>query len=334
MQKRNFDDMTIECLSINDELHENMSVRLNGNSSILGKINRIVRLRVNSDGDGVRSVVFLQNCPLTCIWCCNPETRFGGRFYEKETDELYELIKRDIPYFDYSEGGVTFSGGEPLLQCDYIVEFAEKHPDIKNINIETSLYADAEIIAKIAPYIKEWIIDYKCHDEKSHIEYTGVSNDEIKRNLKWLANNIDKKKIHIAFPIIPGKNDSDENVGNMISFIKDVGLSSVYLHPYRKKLESKYQKLNLEYEDIPLVPNERLFQIQNMFGEYGISTSKRKVYVEKEKCRFLKDIRKKICSDRNIDIFFEECKYERVCSGTCPKCESELDKINEEYGRK
>ncbi len=134
---------------------------------IKGKINRIVRLRINSDGDGVRSVVFLQNCPLSCLWCCNPETRFGKKFYEKDTDELYELVKRDIPYFDYSEGGVTFTGGEPLLQSDYIIEFAEKHSDIGNIDIETSLYADTEIVTKITPYINEWIIDYKCHDEKS-----------------------------------------------------------------------------------------------------------------------------------------------------------------------
>ncbi len=90
----------------------------------------------------------------------------------------------------------------------------------------------------------------------------------------------------------------------------------------------------MEFEDIPSVPTERFFEIQNMFEKNGISTSKKTVYFEKEKCRFLKDTRKKICADRNIDIFFEECKYEGVCPGICPKCESELDKINEEYGKK
>ena len=120
----------------------------------------------------------------------------------------------------------------------------------------------------------------------------------------------------------------------MICFMNEVGLSSVYLHPYRKKSEGKYKKLKLEHEDIPPVPIERLFQIEKMFEEHGISTTKKKVYVEKEKCRFLKDTRKKICTDRNINILFEECKYEGVCPGTCPKCESELDIINAEYKRK
>ena len=81
---------------------------------ILGKVNSIIRLRINSDGEGVRSVIFLQDCPLSCVWCCNPETRFGNRYKEVTVEQLYELIARDQVYFDSTNGGITFSGGEPL----------------------------------------------------------------------------------------------------------------------------------------------------------------------------------------------------------------------------
>lgn len=106
------------------------------------KVNSIVRLRVNSDGNGVRDVVFFQGCPLKCIWCCNPETHYSNNCEVISVDELYQLISRDLIYFCESKGGITFSGGEPLLNIDFIVEFLKKYGHLFNANIETSLYAD------------------------------------------------------------------------------------------------------------------------------------------------------------------------------------------------
>lgn len=68
--------------------------------TILGKVNLIIRLRINSDGKGVRSVIFLQDYPLSCVWCHNPETRFGNRYKEVMAEQLYELVARDQIYFD------------------------------------------------------------------------------------------------------------------------------------------------------------------------------------------------------------------------------------------
>ena len=126
--------------------------------SILGKVNSIIRLRINSDGEGVRSVIFLQDCPLSCVWCCNPETRFGSRYKEVTVEQLYELIARDQVYFDATNGGITFSGGEPLSQANFIVNFMTEYGHLFNCNIETSLFASYETIEKVVPYINEWYV--------------------------------------------------------------------------------------------------------------------------------------------------------------------------------
>ena len=87
---------------------------------LTANIQTITRLRINVDGEGVRSVVFMHHCPLRCFWCCNPETRTGEGYRTLTVRELYGYLKRDVPYFEKSRGGVVFSGGEPLLQADFL----------------------------------------------------------------------------------------------------------------------------------------------------------------------------------------------------------------------
>jgi len=105
-------------------------------------ISSITRLRINEDGPGVRSVIFMCDCPLNCVWCCNPEICLSKSFKTLSVDELYGYISKDIPYFVNSGGGITFSGGEPLLHTDYIKRFIDKYCNSFSVALETSLYTD------------------------------------------------------------------------------------------------------------------------------------------------------------------------------------------------
>ena len=89
------------------------------------RVNSITRLRIRCDGQGVRSVVFLQGCPLDCFWCCNPEIRAGDDCKTLTGEQLAAYLRRDVPYFLASGGGITFSGGEPFAQAEGYAELAQ-----------------------------------------------------------------------------------------------------------------------------------------------------------------------------------------------------------------
>ena len=264
-------------------------------------INVIIRLRVNSDGDGVRTVVFFYGCPLQCVWCCNPETRFGEKYTTIDTDDLYDLISRDLIYFNATDGGVTFSGGEPLLYADFIKKFLDEHKCIK-ANIETSLYCPFEKIERLSSQVNEWYIDFKLFIGDKHKEFTGVFNDLIKSNITKLTKLIDRDKIILTFPVIPNVNDSDDNIEQMITFMKSCGLNKVELHPYRKNSETKYQRLGLEHHPFLELSPIKLSHIRKMFLDNGIIVQERRSIIERNKCDVLKEIRRTYCKENNIKL--------------------------------
>ena len=292
------------------------------------KINSITRLRINEDGTGVRSVIFMCGCPLNCFWCCNPEICLSKKFKMLTVDELYTYISKDIPYFMNSNGGITFSGGEPLLHSRYIKSFIEKYCRNFSVALETSLYTEQKVLEEIYPLIDEWYIDFKVFDNVKHIEYTGVSNERIKDNLKFLSSRIDRDKITVTYPLIPGYNTSDENLLNMMAFLNDLRIKNIELHPYRKFQEEKHKNVGIEPVIIDEISNELYSKIKYSFLNNGFELVERKKYYEKEKCRYLKSIRKKICDEENIQLEIKDCTFEGRCVGTCPQCEYELKIIN------
>lgn len=291
-------------------------------------ISSITRLRINEDGPGVRSVIFMCGCPLNCVWCCNPEICLSKKFKTLTIDELYSYIRNDIPYFVNSGGGITFSGGEPLLHSAYISDFVRKYCKDFSVALETSLYKDQKSLEEIYPLIDKWYIDFKIFNEAEHIKYTGVSNKYIKSNLEFLASEIDTDKITVTYPIIPGFNTSDENLFNMMVFLDKLGLKNIQLHPYRKIQEEKHKNAGLEPVIIDEVSDELYATIKYNFLNNGFEISKRTAYREKDKCRYLKSIRKKICKENKIQLDIKDCTFEGRCVGTCPQCEYELEFIN------
>lgn len=293
----------------------------------LGKISSIIRLRVNSDGEGVRSVVFLYGCPLNCIWCCNPETRYHNLYKESTPRELFDLIARDIPYFLESNGGITFSGGEPLVQYRFIKDFARIVNGAFSINIETSLFASQNVIAELAPLVDHWYIDYKGEQEH-HAQYTGVDNYQIRRNLQFLSSYLKPDQITMTYPLIPSYTDTETSIMDLIELASKLHITQVELHPHRPKSEGKYKKMELPYEKIPPLNRSRYEVIKQTLQSAGLIVNSSNALVERNKCNYLKNIRRLLCEKLQIPLSIAECKYVGRCTGTCPKCENELSEIN------
>lgn len=198
------------------------------------------------DGPGIRTVVFLSGCRLRCIFCHNPEMlKKGENNYTPE--QLVSKIIRNKPYFKRNNGGVTFSGGEPLLQSEFLIETCKL---LKKENIHIALdtagvgNGDYEEILKLVDLV---IFDIKALDSES---YKYITNNEINESLRFL----DKcqqlnKKMWIRQVIIPGINDNEEYILSLKKFIKPLkNIEKVELLPYHTYGVSKYEKLNIPYK--------------------------------------------------------------------------------------
>lgn len=295
---------------------------------VRGNVKTIIRLRINSDGNGVRSVVFLYGCPLSCKWCCNPETRFGDQFREITPEQLLELIARDLIYFQESGGGITFSGGEPLMQYAFIREFACLTRGLFPINLETSLFAPRQAVAELIPLIDHWYIDFKAPTEELHRKFTGVPQTPILENLSFLASQIPPEEITMTYPVIPGFTATESCAAALIGVMQKNGLTQTELHPHRKKSEEKYASVGQESAGIPSLPREDLLHIRKLLQNAGLQTEGSTPILERRKCDVLKAIRRTVAARHSIPVDIPDCTYRGNCPGTCPKCEQELAQIN------
>lgn len=196
------------------------------------------------DGPGIRVVVFLNGCKLRCLYCHNPET-WKIQKPNMTVTELVDKILRYQPYFQKS-GGVTFSGGEPLLQSDYLLEVCKvlKKHDI-HIAIDT---------AGVGNYKDELLnlIDLVIFDVKAikRQEYQNITGYLIEDSLNFLKKCQEKeKKMWIRQVIVPGINDTKENILELKEFISKLkNIEKVELLPYHTMGIDKYKKLGLEYK--------------------------------------------------------------------------------------
>ncbi|MBQ7325272.1 MAG: glycyl-radical enzyme activating protein [Clostridia bacterium] len=257
------------------------------------------------DGDGIRLTVFLKGCPLSCVWCQNPEgpkmppevfrhqsrckgcgrcklpchhpdcAPFGiclhacpdhlvglyGKVYT--ADELAEEINGYGDFLAY--GGVTFSGGEPALQSEFLCEVARQIPFPKAM--ETCAAVPTEDFLPLALLMDDLFVDLKMMDEGEHIRYTGRSNRQILENIRAL--DAAKKPFVIRLPLIPGITDSDENQAAIADFLSEMSsLQRVELLSYNPFTPTKYALIGRAY-DAPIAnrpPNIRT----DLFAERGI----------------------------------------------------------------
>ena len=181
----------------------------------------IDRLRINSDGVGVTTLVCFWGCPLSCQYCLNPQswrTKTGIRNITPL--QLFQEVSIDKLYFFATGGGVTFGGGEPLLYPRFLKEFHEFVEGEWKINLETSLNVPIESLQLIAECIDCFYIDIKDTNNEIYTRYTGNKNERVFANLAWLVEHIGEEKIVVRVPLIPDFN-TISNVNDSIKFLKD-----------------------------------------------------------------------------------------------------------------
>lgn len=196
------------------------------------------------DGPGLRFVVFMQGCKLRCLYCHNPETWKLNEGQKITTNELLEKILRYKSY--YKNGGVTFSGGEPLLQPKFLIECLKK---CKENNLHTALDTAGVGIGnyeEILKYVDLVILDIKAINKEEYQKITASKIDEFNKFLDILIK-LDKK-LWIRSVIVPEINDNKEYILKLKEFISKIpNIQKVELLPYHLYGISKYKELNLEY---------------------------------------------------------------------------------------
>lgn len=169
------------------------------------QITKICRLRIKTDGEGIRTLVVTHGCPLRCRYCINPQTWNGER---KEKDmsaaELYERTSQDRFYFMASGGGITFGGGEPLKYAEDIAEFRKLSGNRFTLFAETSLQVPEAEVRTAAGCIDRFYVDIKTLDVEKYREYTGGDTAVLLRNLRILTEEAGSSRIVARVPLIPG----------------------------------------------------------------------------------------------------------------------------------
>lgn len=197
----------------------------------------IVRHRITTDGAGVTTLIASYGCTLRCAYCLNAQCFQQNtkiRYYTAE--ELIKTVSVDDLYFQATGGGVTFGGGEPLLQSELIREFGEKRPKEWKINLETALNVPGEMLERVLPHIDTFIIDIKDMNSEIYQRYTGQSNDPVLKNLEYLAAKISPERAKIRLPLIPGYNIM-ENVDNSEKILRAMGYIWFDRFTYRDTFE-------------------------------------------------------------------------------------------------
>ena len=199
------------------------------------------------DGPGIRTVFFLQGCPARCAYCHNPDTwnPNGGR--DVEVDEIVRRAKRGEPYYG-DDGGVTFSGGEPLLQGEFLLEAINAlHAEGIESAIDTSgTYFDEYSEAAVAA-ADLLLLDVKHTDAAAFKELTGREQVSLYKLIE--AINRLAKPIWVRQVIVPGWNDTKECIEGLNAFLRKIKtIRKVELLGYHNMAESKYEKLGIRYK--------------------------------------------------------------------------------------
>jgi len=186
--------------------------------------------------------------------------------------QVMKEIEKDIIFYDESKGGVTFSGGEPLMQPDFLTEVLQscKEKDIHTA-VETCGLAKSEDLARIEPYVDLFFYDLKIIDDVKHRQLTGISNRTILMNLRGLTQHHDN--IIIRFPLIPGINDEEDNVLQIRAFISSLrNVQEIHILPYHKGGIEKYRRLGKEYRLPEIQPpsDQKLSRIGDIFRRVGL----------------------------------------------------------------
>lgn len=203
------------------------------------------------DGQGIRYVLFLSGCQLRCRFCHNPDTwQQGSQLIS--TEEILKDILHYRHFYDGSGGGLTVSGGEPLLQSQFVAElFAACQKHNIHTTIDTAGYYDKEHLTTVLPYTNAALFSIKAVEPEKHRWLAGFDNQQILANLNYISQNI---PVTLRYVIIPGLTNSAEDLQALAGLVHSLPASvPVELLPYHSLGRHKWQSLNMKYtlDNIP-----------------------------------------------------------------------------------
>ncbi len=203
------------------------------------------------DGPGIRYVVFMQGCNLRCKFCHNPDTWSKNIGQEVKEEELIENILNAKNYIMNGNGGVTFTGGEPLLQVDFLINVCKKLKENNiHIAIDTAGNFDKNDIKvnELMDYVDLFLLDIKHIDNDIHKSLIGIENKKILEFAKYIANE-KNKKVWIRIVYIPNITDKEDSIFRYKEFIKSLkGVEKVEVLPYHEMGKYKWKELGLKYD--------------------------------------------------------------------------------------
>ena len=179
-----------------------------------------------------------------CAGACSVGARQLAGRWMSVPDVMAEVVKDQV-FFDESGGGVTISGGEPLMQGPFVAALVSAcHQRQVRTVLETCGFADPELVRRIAEDVDLFLYDLKLMDPERHRRFTGVKNDVILQNLRMLAERGDA--VIVRIPIVPGVNDDADNLEALAGFLSPLGLRRIDLLPYHRIASDKYRRLHLD----------------------------------------------------------------------------------------
>ncbi|MFO8102321.1 MAG: glycyl-radical enzyme activating protein [Dehalococcoidia bacterium] len=300
---------------------------------LTGRIFNIQRYSLH-DGAGIRTLVFFKGCPLTCLWCSNPESQKPGPEVgfimarcvglaecgapcvsacpveairlnddgkpvidrercdacgqcaavcpqeamkvvgqEMSVEEVMAEVEKDRPFYRRSGGGLTLGGGEPLAQPRFALALLEAaESEYIHTAIETTGYARWEQFEAVLQHTDLLQMDLKHMDPEKHRELTGQSNELILENLSKVLSVKEPEDVVIRIPVVPGSNDSDENIEESSRFVAGLGFTRIELIPYHKMGSSKYPQYGRVYPLDGLEPpsTEEMQHLKGVVESFGL----------------------------------------------------------------
>ncbi|NDV18670.1 glycyl-radical enzyme activating protein [Pseudodesulfovibrio sp. JC047] len=291
-----------------------------------GMIYNIQRMSVQ-DGPGLRTTVFLKGCPLSCLWCSNPESQrttpqlmffeslctgcgacmnvcpagavvpLDGKFgrdvekcincgqcadvcpskareiagKEMTVEAIMDVVRKDSLFYENSNGGVTFGGGEPTAGGAFFLDLAQAaHDEGFHITVDTCGFCPAERFDRTIELADLFLFDCKHMDPEQHKKYTGQDNTIILRNLRAALNS--DTQVRLRMPLMPDMNDSDENIAAMANFFKEFDRTEIEVMPCHAFGRNKYAALGWPYRMSGEYTPEQLNVVLERFANHGLKT--------------------------------------------------------------
>jgi pyruvate formate lyase activating enzyme len=223
-------------------------------------------------GEGiVRNDATCEGCH-ECVSIC-PALAHEAVGWKASVDEIIKEIKKDTPFYDESGGGVTFSGGEPLMQSAFLLELLRECGRLGvHRAVDTSAFAETDLLLKVAEHCELFLVDLKHMDSEKHRLYTGVPNELIRKNICELVQR--GHALHIRIPLIEGVNNDEENMRLSGEFLAGLlNPPGVDLLPYHSTAGSKYTKMGRENPGVEFkaVSRERVAACAEVLTRMGLN---------------------------------------------------------------